>query len=1512
MSGEFDGVTPRTIVVGSSAGGLDSLTALLRAVPARTGWCFVVAQHLGPTDRSMLVDLLQRITPLRVVEATDGARLEPEVVFVAPPGTDVVVSDTTVGLSKADGERRPWPSIDRLFASAATSFGEASVGIVLSGTGQDGAAGVAAIGMAGGVVIAQDHTSAAFESMPDAADATGAADLRLPPQEIPDALDRILADSPAGSRGGVQAAQEYGPSDLDGNGQVLDDAAVETTVAALRSATGVDYSGYKRTTLRRQIERRLRVTDRTPADYADVLAASPGEATALTHGLLVGVTAFFRDRAVWDEVAVQLRGIVDALDPATQLRMWVPGCASGEEVYTLAMLAAEALGGRDTRALSDGLKVFATDLNESALVAARRGRYSEGSTAAIPPALRERWLTRTGQDWEVTPDLRECVVIARHNVAFDPPFPRLHLISLRNTMIYFQPHLQERVLELCRFALLPDGLLILGKSENVPRLGQRFSVAAAEHRIYRRRSVEGPVTAPTGRFAPMTTTVAKSAAAQRHDHDAALYRRLLRVLASPSLVLDGDDRLLEVVGDVTPWCAVGEGRHFGYAAELVREPYRLAVRTLLSQLRHGSSEALERTVAGPDGPVTLRASRVGADGVSTVVSFGVPLASSTGHGVAAAESVADPQMTKALESAQDALQATIEDLSGSNEELQALNEELQASTEELQASTEEAQASNEELEAANEELVTLNQELQARSAELTMANADLENIQASLTSGLVIVDRDLRVLRYTPIAVRLFSLIPEDVGRPIPAVPTTIAVPTLAADLHHTIASRTPALFELSDATRDLLLQLQPYLGSRGEVLGALVIVIDVGDVAEARRERQRALTTLETVAGSVREFVWQRDGSGAFTFLNDRVADVYGLDGNRVAENPTLLTAAIHPADRTRVAAAMASADRRWQLEYRIVRPDGGVRWIDESAAAGADDPTTVTGSALDVTDRHRLEVAASERGAVLDALLTTRTVGMLVLDADDRILQASDLVAVISGHRPETLVGTPLNVLLEPEPTTTAQPSEIRPGLDARRILGPDGAYRAVTLELLPVALVGDDDARDVPGRVALVHDVTQMRETTADLAAREQFDQQTGLLTRTYFRSRTDEQVRTGGTEFALLWIDLDGFKEINDRFGHRSGDILLATIATRLRRAARRYDVIGRLGGDEFAMLVTRVRDLDGIETLVHRILAAVREPIDIDGTLAYVSASVGIAMHPRDGATADELLHNADTAMYAAKHQGRDRHVYFASDMNLRADERAEIRRELAGAVRNREFELHYQPVLDVTTREVAHVEALVRWRRNGEIVTADAFLGHAAETGQLRGIGRIVLALLDSDIAELHRRFGDARPRVAVNLSGAELEERDIIDWLVAWNPAGGFERVIVEVTESVLLAPGGRSIDTVTVLRRLGATISIDDFGTGYSNLEALDRLQPDIIKIDRSLLERAGDAGDGRGANILRAAVQLARALDAAVVMEGVSDEAMWERVRDLGVDLAQGYFLAPPMPMHALLEWIGGTAG
>ena len=712
-----------------------------------------------------MVALLGRITVLRVLEATDGAALEPDTVFVAPPAVDIVVNEATLSLAQPDDRHRPWPSIDRLFISAAEALRDEAIGVVLSGTGEDGAAGVEAIKGAGGVVIVQDQATAAFGSMPGAAFATGSVDLQLAPHDIPAALERILAvdamdiPAPDGDEGAVQ-------SSVPG----LDDAAVEAVIATLRSTTGIDYSGYKRSTLRRQLERRLRLLNRTPAEYVGVLSGDAAEAAALSRSILVNVTAFFRDRPVWDAVADHLRTLVDTLDPLVPLRMWVPGCASGEEAYTVAMLGAEALGPAHGD-LTSRMKVFATDLDERSLAVARRARYSGAAVDAIPSTLRERWMRPVDRDWEVVPSLRECVVIAQHNVAFDPPFPRVHLISLRNTLIYFQPHLQDRALQLCQFALVPDGLLVLGKSERLPHADFLFSLVEPGHHIYRRRYSARTVTAPAGRYAPPGRGSATARSVADGDHGTVPYRRLLQFLAAPSLLLDDHDTLMEVIGDVSPWCVVAAGSHTGNVAELLREPYQPIVHAMLSQLRHGSIGTVIREVAAPGGLVEVSATRFAAGGIYAVVSFRAlaapPSGASDQNAPVDAEAV---HVRKALESAQEALQATVDDLTGSNEELQALNEELQASTEELQATSEEAQASNEELEAANEELTTLNQELQARSVDLVKANTDLENIQASLTSGLVIVDRDLRVLRYSALAVRVFSLIDEDIGRPLPAM----------------------------------------------------------------------------------------------------------------------------------------------------------------------------------------------------------------------------------------------------------------------------------------------------------------------------------------------------------------------------------------------------------------------------------------------------------------------------------------------------------------------------------------------------------------------------------------------------------------------------------------------------------------------------------------------------------------------------------------------------------------------
>ena len=585
------------------------------------------------------------------------------------------------------------------------------------------------------------------------------------------------------------------------------------------------------------------------------------------------------------------------------------------------------------------------------------------------------------------------------------------------------------------------------------------------------------------------------------------------------------------------------------------------------------------------------------------------------------------------------------------------------------------QASNEELQATNEEFGTLNQQLSARSDELEQLNIDLENIQSSLSQGMVIVNRDLEVTRYTPLAVRVFALVSTDLGKPLLSAPTTLDIPDFEAALREVVAGGVRRTIEAGNVTVSYLVQILPYRAPDGGRLGAIVTLTDVTEMVALRTVAADAFVELQ----------------GKSELLNHR---------------------------------------------------------------------------------------------ATVDAV---------------------------------------------------------------------------------------------------------------------------TGLVNRGHFADLLTTELsraRRLGQNVTLAWIDIDRFKEINDEFGHEWGDIVLQVTGQRVSNSVRDSDIVGRLGGDEIGVFISGYASSLELDVILERIVIAVREPIPFDGQEVRVSASMGIAIFPQEGTTTKDLLRAADAAMYAVKRQGGDAYAYFDQSMNVAAGVRRARHMEIATAIENGDFVMYYQPVVDANSNAVWGVEALVRWVRDGDVVTAGDFVPFCEASGQIRALGQITFGLVQQDIQRL---CADGYPdlRIAYNMSVMQLEDRHFAHILKAAQGPDGLRGLVVEILESVFLPDNDEALRILDALSELGAETAIDDYGSGYSNVRLLETVSPDYIKLDKSFLSHRHSV-DSRSA-LIRSAVEISQVVGAKVIAEGVESGEEQLLAREAGVDFLQGFGVAVPMPLDELLIWL-----
>ncbi|HSJ12791.1 MAG TPA: chemotaxis protein CheB [Longimicrobiales bacterium] len=814
--------------IGASAGGLKALQRFVEGIPADSGMAFVVILHLDPERESRMGELLQDRARIPVTQISGDTTLAADQIYVIPPTHDLAVHGGTLVLHER-GERSEHAPVDLFFRTLAEAYGGDSAGVIMSGTGVDGTAGIRYVRQAGGITVAQSPDEAEYDGMPASAIATGLVDLVLPSSRIAAELVRL---------------RRLPTLAVEGNGAAPDaEAGLGMVMATLRSRTGHDFGLYKRSTVLRRLERRLRFHGvSTLAEYLPLLQSSSAECQALLRDLLISVSSFFRDPDAFEALAVLAPSLYQGKGPADTVRVWVVGCATGEEVYSIAMVLAEHAA---TLGDPPRLQLFATDIDEKGYAWARAGLYDAAAIAGITSERLRRFFTKEAGGYRIAKSLRELVLFAGHNVLHDPPFSRIDLISCRNLFIYLQTEAQERVLETFHFALNPGGLLFLGASESVNESGlfaaspgttQRlFHRSAAPFRIAPRVSAADPLPQPGVVPAPAAAHAAAPATGQRFSYGA-LHLRMLEQYAPASVVVDERLEVVHLSAGADRFLRLHEGPPSHNVLELVRDDLRRVLRTALHHAfgdRVATTRQVRMDIDGARRQVNVQVrpspSEVSGDGFALVM-FEIlnDKSEPTGPRERPSASAVEAELEAELSRTTDLLEAASAAHDQTVAELQTLNEELQSINEEQRAATEELETSREEIQSINEELTTINQEYQSTIEELKHTNADLQNLIESTEIGTIFLDRAMRIRRYTPAATSLFNFVAADQGRPLAHITHRLRYPELVADVASVLASLVRIEREVeSDAGESFIVGINPYRSLDGGHDGIVLTLFD-------------------------------------------------------------------------------------------------------------------------------------------------------------------------------------------------------------------------------------------------------------------------------------------------------------------------------------------------------------------------------------------------------------------------------------------------------------------------------------------------------------------------------------------------------------------------------------------------------------------------------------------------------------------------------------------------------------
>lgn len=1493
--------TYRPIIVGIGRINKDfnTLRSLIQSLNKTINLSYILVDHTEREHEILKSDLFTG-SKLTVMKAHHNQVITPGVIYLCPHNRDIILTRNRIQLRVLSKNEKNRTSIDRLFSSIAYQYKERSIGILLSGNSPAGIHGLKAIKDAGGSAFIHAHARVSQHD-------TAFIKFNTSAKTLETLINKL-------------ATLTTSQNEQDTPVSKKEKENLSRAITLIKNRKGTDFSAYKEATLHRQLNQHMHALQvKNFSQFMKLLEHNEREIDQLSSKFLISVTSFFRNPESFFVLHTHLATLLSQKRRGRRVRVWVPACATGEEAYSIAMLFHEILGDK----INDyDIKVFATDIDSHAYDKTRFAVYTQGNIENIPELMLKSYFEEEGQKYKIKKHIRELVIPAKHDVLNDPPFVRVDLISCRNFLIYLKPQIQKHILDIFHYSLVDNGILYLGKSENIEQNSELFAPIDNKHKLFKRTQTTS-TRFPSFRRSYNNEKIPMRAPLPSSQEVATLtHQNLAHIFAPASILINEKGDVLYFFGDVNRFIFPPPGSPSFNIYKLIHPQIKTQLRIAHSRLNHNAATTVELTfeIEMSKKPhciqLTLSSLPLPSDELGYLICLkDTPFKQPQDSGVLprGKEKNRVEYLEQELNDSRLHLQAVIEELEASNEELRSINEGLYASTEEQQASNEELEAANEELQSTNEELSTVNEELRVKTNELAVLNEDLENIQNSVNIATLVLDEEFRVTRYSSLATKLFGIVPSDLGQPLTEIPTHVHLPEFHKNLRRVLHHKQRYVCQVDGTHASYLLQITPLSTPQRDRSGLIISFSDISELAEAKIALEHNERQLRLITETLQEVIWMSTpGVDEILYISPTYEKVWGRTLESLYSNPKSFIDAVHVEDQPRLLANLANHRKGiWNEEYRVVQPNGDTRWVHDQGAPIHDENGNINflvGSVVDITERKQADLKLAENEIVFRSIFNNSGAGICIINPKERIIKANPALCSMLGYSETELHKKHFTEITPPAEKHEDLFGDILNGKRGshtveKRFLHKTGPLVWAALTLTYTKRDNVDDSFFV----GILTDISQQKATADDAFVKANYDSLTGLANRNMLLARLEHQVAVSSRDkshFHLIFIDLDAFKDVNDYHGHIEGDAVLKETAKRLKNNIRNSDTVARYGGDEFVVLTKGSSENLPVEIFLDKILDSMHIPFHTNGHTHLLSASIGVACYPEDGINSNQLIQHADMAMYRAKQGGRNRFCFYDTTMNTEVVRRSKIRQGLAHALENNGFVLYYQPIIDLKTNLPVAVEALLRWpHKDDGLLEPEQFIHEAERTGLINALGYWVIESASKQILLWRDTF--PKLRMSINISPLQFTSKNMSDGFIKHLPERNLSHLIFEITETALATKNESTSAFINTIREKGGLIAIDDFGKGFSALSYLREIPLDIIKIDKHFLDAVST--DQRSQSLVSAILSMAESLGVQTVAEGTesSDQVTW--LKSSKCNYAQGYQIARPMPAHKLLSWL-----